>query len=202
MIRIGITGGIGSGKSTVCRILEEHGAPVYDSDAHAKRLMNEDSELRRELTAEFGERTFENGVLNRAYLASLVFSDAERLQRLNQLVHPAVRKDFREWCSACSDKDYVILESAILFEAGFDSEVDKTLAVVAPVQLRIERVCKRDGMTQEEVERRISNQMSDDELQARADYTIANITLDYLHSDTEQLDKIFRYESHCRKIRN
>ena len=202
MIRIGITGGIGSGKSTVCRILEEHGAAIYDSDANAKRLMNEDAELRRQLTAEFGEKCFNEGGLDRAYLASIVFSDAERLQRLNEIVHPAVRADFRKWCGEHEERDYVILESAILFDAGFDSETDKTLAVVAPQSLRIERVCKRDGMSREDVEKRIAQQMSDDELQARADYTIANISLDYLRSDAEQLDKIFRYEAHCRAIRS
>lgn len=201
MFRIGVTGGIGSGKSTVCRMLEESGAAVYDSDSRAKHLMNSDAELRQQLVAEFGSRTFRDGVLDRKYLASVVFSDADRLHKLNEIVHPAVRRDFREWCGENADKPYLVLESAILFEAGFENEVDKTLAVVTPLPLRIERVCSRDGATREEVERRIAQQMSDDELSARADYTIANITLDYLRSDVEQLDKRFRYEAHCRNIR-
>lgn len=202
MIRIGITGGIGSGKSTVCRILEELGAAIYDSDVNAKRLMNEDAELRMQLIAEFGEQTFDDNGLNRKYLASVVFSDAGRLHKLDEIVHPAVRKDFHEWCRQHSDKDYVVLESAILFDAGFESEVDKTLAVVAPAELRIARTRKRDGMSREQVEERIAQQMSDDELRAKADYTIVNITLDYLRSDTEQLDKIFRYESHRANMRS
>lgn len=202
MIRIGITGGIGSGKSTVCRMLEERGVPIYDSDANARRLMNTDAELRSELVGAFGEDTYSSEGLNRAYLASVVFSDAESLKRLDEIVHPAVRRDFREWCARHSAEDYVVLESAILFDAGFETEVDRTLAVVAPADLRIERVCSRDGMSREDVERRIANQMSDDELQSRADYTIANIMLDYLRSDVEQLDKIFRYESRRNDIRS
>lgn len=202
MIRIGITGGIGSGKSTVCRMLEEFGAAVYDSDANAKRLMNDDTELRRRLSAEFGDECFAGGVLNRAYLASIVFADPERLHRLDEIVHPAVREDFRRWCSEHEEPDYVVLESAILFDAGFDSEADLTLAVVAPVELRIERACRRDGAERAEIERRIARQLSDDELRDRADYTVANISLDYLRSDVEQLDKIFRYEARRRAVRS
>ena len=201
MLRIGVTGGIGSGKSTVCRMLEELGAAVYDSDSNARRLMNEDAEMREQLTKEFGEETFVDNRLNRPYLASIVFADAERLHRLDEIVHPAVRRDFREWCERHSDDCYVVLESAILFDAGFETEVDKTLAVVAPAELRIGRVCSRDVMSREEVVKRISQQMSDDELHSKADYTIANISLEYLRSDVEQLDKIFRYEAHCRDIR-
>lgn len=201
MFRVGVTGGIGSGKSVVCRILEECGAAIYDSDSQAKRLMNEDCGLREALIAEFGEETFRDGTLNRSYLASIVFPDAGRLQRLDDIVHPAVRRDFREWCDRQVGKPYVVLESAILFEAGFETEVDKTLAVVAPLELRIERVCCRDGVAREEVERRISKQMSDDLLHEKADCTIVNISLEYLRSDVEQLDKIFRYEAHCKDIR-
>ena len=201
MIRIGVTGGIGSGKSTVCRIMEECGAAVYDSDANAKRLMAEDAEVRRQLASEFGDETFAGGTLNRSYLASVVFADGERLQRLNAIVHPAVRADFRRWCCERTE-DLVVLESAILFESGFDSEVDRVVAVVAPGELRIERVMLRNGVTREEVERRMAAQMSDDELHARADHTIANISLDYLRSDVEQLCKILRYESRVADIRH
>lgn len=202
MLRIGVTGGIGSGKSTVCRMLEECGAVVYDSDSNAKRLMSEDAEIRKLLTAEFGEETFVDGTLNRRHLASVVFADAGRLQRLNEIVHPAVRRDFRLWCERHNECSYAVLESAILFDAGFETEVDKTLAVVAPLELRIARVCSRDGMARDEVEKRISRQMSDDELCAKADYTVANISLEYLRSDVGQLDKIFRYEAHIRDMRS
>ena len=201
MIRIGVTGGIGSGKSTVCHMLEQLGAAVYDSDANAKRLMNEDPDLRRRLTEAFGAETFADGTLNRKYLAAAVFGNDERLQLLDSIVHPAVRCDFRRWCEGRTE-DYVLLESAILFESGFDSETDRTLAVVAPEELRIERVQKRNGVTREEVLRRIAAQISDDELRERADYTIVNITLDYLRSDVERLDQIFRYEARSGAIRH
>lgn len=201
MIRVGITGGIGSGKSTACRMFEDLGAAVYDTDANAKRLMNGDAEIRRRLTDAFGDGIYADGELDRALLASIVFGDDAELAKLNSIVHPAVREDFRRWCEGRSE-DYVLLESAILFEAGFDTEVDRTLAVVAPRNLRIERVCRRNGMTPEQVESRIAHQMSDDELRERADYTIVNITLDYLRSDVGQLDKMFRYEANDGKIRN
>ena len=200
MIRIGVTGGIGSGKSTVCRMFGELGAAVYDTDANAKRLMNTDADIRRRLTDAFGEKVYADGVLDRSFLASAVFGNAERLAVLNGIVHPAVRDDFRRWCSGRKE-DYAVLESAILFEAGFDAEVDRTLAVVAPRSLRIERVCRRSGLTPEQIEARMSHQMSDDELRDRADYTIVNISLDYLRSDVGQLDKMFRYEAHGGKIR-
>ena len=201
MIRVGVTGGIGSGKSTACRIFAETGVAVYDSDVAARRLMNGDESLKCRLSELFGEQTYVDGELNRAYLASAVFGDEERLRQLNEAVHPAVRADFRRWCEEHSGDVYTILESAILFESGFDGEVDLTLAVVAPRELRIERVCRRNGVAREDVERRMAAQMSDDELCARADYTVANITLDYLRSDVMQLDRIFRYEAHRRDIR-
>ena len=127
MYKIGITGGIGSGKSTVCRMLCEYGIAVYDSDSRAKQLMNESTELRQQLIEAFGEECYTDGELNRGYLASKVFGNAEALARLNAIVHPAVRADFRTWAEQQSGA-YVILESAILFEAGFESEVDTTLA--------------------------------------------------------------------------
>jgi len=201
MIKIGVTGGIGSGKSTVCRMFGELGAAVYDTDANAKRLMNENADIRRRLIDIFGEKVYANGELDRIFLASAVFGDAEKLAALNAVVHPAVREDFHRWCCG-RNEDYVLLESAILFEAGFETEVDRTLAVVAPRNLRIERVCRRSGLTPEQIEARMSHQMSDDELRDRADYTIVNITLDYLRSDVGQLDKMFRYEANGGKIRS
>lgn len=201
MIRVGVTGGIGSGKSTLCRIFGEFGAAVYDSDSNATRLMCEDAGVREKLAAEFGEKTFAEGVLDRRYLASIVFADAERLQRLNDIVHPAVREDFRRWCCGRTE-DYVVLESAILFEAGFDTEVDRTVAVLAPRDLRIERVMLRNGITRAEVVRRMDSQMPDDEICRRADYSIVNIVLEDMRGDAVQLDRIFRYEAHGGEIRH
>lgn len=194
MYKIGITGGIGSGKSTVCRLLEQYGAAVYDSDAEAKRLMNSDETLRKSLIETFGQECYNAEGLNRAYLAGRVFGDKEQLQRLNSIVHPAVKADFRRWAEEQSTP-YVILESAILFDAGFQSEVDATLAVLAPLPERVRRAMERDGAEREAVMSRISNQMSDDELHRMADRCVVNLSMDYLESDIEQLHKIYMYES-------
>jgi dephospho-CoA kinase len=194
MYKIGITGGIGSGKSTVCRLLEQYGAAVYDSDAEAKRLMNSDENLRKSLIETFGQECYNAEGLNRAYLAGRVFGDKEQLQRLNSIVHPAVKADFRRWAEEQS-APYVILESAILFDAGFQSEVDATLAVLAPLPERVRRAMERDGAEREAVMSRISNQMSDDELHRMADRCVVNLSMDYLESDIEQLHKIYMYES-------
>lgn len=195
MYKIGVTGGIGSGKSTVCALFAERGIPVYDSDSRAKSLMNDDEALRGELSREFGEGCYaDDGGLDRAYLASRVFGHAEALERLNAIVHPAVREDFRRWAEAQS-APYVLLESAILFEAGFESEVDATLAVLAPQQERVRRAVERDGVSRDEVLKRMAHQMSDDELHVRADRTVVNVRRDYLESDVEQLHKIYSYEA-------
>ena len=124
MIKVGITGGIGSGKSTVCRLFAACGAPVYDSDTQAKRLMEEDGPLRRRLAARFGEEIYAGGRLNRKLLAGRVFSDPAELSALNALVHPAVMEDFERWCGRQSGADYVVLESAILFEGLYYMDAD------------------------------------------------------------------------------
>ena len=194
MYKIGITGGIGSGKSTVCALLKERGVAVYDSDAEAKRLMAESADLRAALVKAFGEECYNAEGLNRAYLASKVFGDVEALTRLNAIVHPAVKEDFRAWAGRQSGA-YVVLESAILFESGFDAEVDATLAVLAPLEERVRRAMARDGVEREQILSRISHQMSDDELHRRANRTIVNLLRDYLESDVEQLHKMYCYEA-------
>lgn len=195
MMRVGVTGGIGSGKTTVCEMFAEQGIAIYDCDREAKRLMNDDERVREQITSLFGEQAYVGGKLNREYLAEQVFSNVERLAVLNAVVHPAVRADFRRWCSEHQNEAYVMMESAILFEAGFEQEVDVILAVVAPRELRVMRVCNRNGMTPEQVEERIACQMSDDQLHARANYTMVNISLDYLRSDVEQMHKILNREA-------
>ena len=180
MIKVGITGGIGSGKSTVCRLFAACGAPVYDSDTQAKRLMEEDGPLRRRLAA-------------RKLLAGRVFSDPAELSALNALVHPAVMEDFERWCGRQSGADYVVLESAILFEAGLEGYVDRTIAVTAPIDVRIARTCLRDGASAEEVRRRIAVQLDEEELRRRADYV--NINLGKLECEVARLDKLLRDEN-------
>ncbi|MBQ9146673.1 MAG: dephospho-CoA kinase [Rikenellaceae bacterium] len=194
MIRIGLTGGIGSGKSTVCRLFEEFGARCYDSDSRAKWLMQNDEELRAELIALFGEEVYgKDGALDRARLAAEVFGNSERLAALNGAVHPAVGRDWERWCEAreAEGAAYTILESAILFDCGFDSKVDRTVAVLAPEELRIERAAKRDNAPAEVIRRRIEAQMSDAEREARAHHTIRNIDIDTLREQVEELHKLF-----------
>ena len=171
MIKVGITGGIGSGKSTVCRLFAACGAPVYDSDTQAKRLMEEDGPLRRRLAARFGEEIYAGGRLNRKLLAGRVFSDPAELSALNALVHPAV------------------------FEAGLEGYVDRTIAVTAPIDVRIARTCLRDGASAEEVRRRIAVQLDEEELRRRADYTLVNINLRELEYEVARLDKLLRDEN-------
>lgn len=194
MMKVGITGGIGSGKSTVCRLFAQKGIAVYDSDAAAKRLMQEDGALRRQLAGRFGEGTFRDGVLDRAYLAGIVFADPQALADLNALVHPVVMRDFDAW-AARQEGSYVILESAILFEDGLEGCVDKTVAVLAPRELRIERTCRRDGCGADQVVRRIAAQLDDDALSARADYVVVNIFEEDLEPAVVKLDRIFSHGS-------
>ena len=191
MIKVAVCGGIGSGKSTICRMFAERGVALYDSDSRAKALMNESDELRKALVAEFGEECYADCVLNRPYLASRVFGSAEQLARLNSIVHPAVKEDFLRWAEE-QEGDFCILESAILFESGFDAVVDKTVAVLAPLPLRIERAMQRDGATREQIEARVKAQMSDDELVARADFAIVNIHLEDVEKDVAELAYRFK----------
>ena len=191
MIKVAICGGIGSGKSTVCQMFAERGIALYDSDSRAKALMNESEELRKALIAEFGEECYVDGVLNRAYLASKAFGSEEQLAKLNSIVHPAVKADFLRWAEA-QEGEYCLLESAILFESGFDKLVDKTVAVLAPQTLRVMRAMERDGATKEAVEARVKAQMSDDELVARCDFAIVNIHLEDVEKDVAELNNRFK----------
>lgn len=194
MYKVGITGGIGSGKSTVCRMLAERGVALYDADSRAKELMASSEALRKALIENFGAETFTAEGLNRAYLAERVFNDKEQLRLLNSLVHPAVIADFEAWAEA-QEGSYVLFESAILFEAGLESRVDAVVAVMAPESLRVERVMERDGHSHEQVMARIKNQMSDDERSDRAKYSIVNIDIEDLEEDVEQLHRRLSYDS-------
>ena len=198
MYKVGITGGIGSGKSTVCAILAEFGVAVYDSDSRAKRLMNEDNTLRERLVERFGSEVYCAEGLNRIYLAERVFGNPEELKALNAIVHPAVMDDFDRWASE-QEGSYVVLESAILFEASLDRRVDVSVAVMAPEELRIERAMQRDGAQREQIVARMNNQISDQERVERAKYTIVNIDIDNLRSDTEQLHRRLSYVAQAQR---
>jgi dephospho-CoA kinase len=198
MYKVGITGGIGSGKSTVCAILAEFGVAVYDSDSRAKRLMNEDNTLREHLVERFGSEVYCAEGLNRRYLAERVFGNPEELKALNAIVHPAVMDDFDRWALE-QEGSYVVLESAILFEASLDRRVDVSVAVMAPEELRIERAMQRDGAQREQIVARMNNQISDQERVERAKYTIVNIDIDNLRSDVEQLHRRLSYVAQAQR---
>ena len=191
MIKVAVCGGLGSGKSTVCQMFAERGVAIYDSDSRAKALMTESAELREALVAEFGEECYKGGALNRSYLAEKVFGSEEQLARLNSIVHPAVKSDFLRWAEE-QEGNYCILETAILFESGFDAVVDCSVAVLAPMPLRVERAMKRDNATREQIEARIKAQMSDDELMRRADFAIVNIHLEDVEKDVAELAYRFK----------
>lgn len=194
MYKVGITGGIGSGKSTVCAMLEEMGVAVYNSDARAKELMTTSATLREAIVARFGAECYTSEGLNRGYLAERVFGDAAELAALNSLVHPAVMNDFEAWAER-QEGSYVVFESAILFEAGLEQRVDMAVAVLSPEELRIERAMRRDGTTREQVVARIRRQLSDDERADRAKYAIVNVDLEELREDVEQLHRRLCYDS-------
>lgn len=194
MYKVGLTGGIGSGKSTVCAMLRERGVAVYNSDERAKELMNSDTAIKQRIIARFGAESFADGVLNRAYLAQRVFASEEELAALNAIVHPRVMEDFAAWAES-AEGEYVVLESAILFESGFDSQVDMVVAIMAPDELRIERAMQRDGVTREQVEERMRRQLSDEERCSRSKYAIVNIELEELEDDVEQLHRRLSYDA-------
>ena len=191
MIKVAICGGIGSGKSTVCQMFADRGIAIYNSDQRAKTLMVESQSLREKIIAEFGEASYIDGDINRSFLAQKVFNSAEQLARLNSIVHPAVKDDFLAWAEA-QECEYCILECAILFESGFDKVVDKTVAVLSPLPLRISRAMERDGATREQIEARVKAQMSDDELAKRVDFAIVNIHLEDIEKDVAELNYRFK----------
>jgi dephospho-CoA kinase len=161
MLKIGLTGGIGSGKTTVAKVFEVLGIPVYYADEAAKELMHTNELLKQQLIFHFGKETFfEEGQLNRKHLSSIVFNNKEKLELLNNLVHPATIADAQEWFSK-QQAPYVIKEAALLFESGTAEGLDYIIGVTAPAALRIKRVMDRDGVTAEDVKRRMANQLDE-----------------------------------------
>ena len=178
-------------------MFEELGVRCYDCDSRAKWLMQNDEELRAELVELFGAEVYgADGELDRARLAAEVFGNSERLAALNGAVHPAVGRDWERWCAEREGEGvaYTIMVSAILFDCGFDSKVDRTVTVSAPEALRIERAAARDNAPADVIRRRIEAQMSDTEREARADYTITNTDLDTVQKQVEELHAKFSNE--------
>ena len=174
MICVAITGGIGSGKSYVSAMLEGKGIPVYNADTEAKRLTTSNTEIRNKLIALLGEEIYINGELNKPMLASYLFASAENAVRVNGIIHPVVKEDFKCWQACHADKEITAFESAILYEAGFEDSVDAVLMVFAPRELRLERAMKRDKATCGQIEARMAAQMDEEEKCRRADFVVYN----------------------------
>jgi dephospho-CoA kinase len=174
---IGITGGIGSGKTTVANEFLSLGIPVYITDLEAKKLMQSEYVL-SQIKEEFGSEVFDKGVLLREKLSEIVFNDDKRLAKLNSIVHPAVKQHFRKWLLEHQDNPLVIYESAILFESGSYKECDYVVNVVAPLETRIQRVIERDKTTREKVLERIKNQWNDEEKSSKSDFIVKNTSME------------------------
>ncbi len=177
MMRVGLTGGIGSGKSTVAGFFKELGVPVYNSDSRARELMEDNDQLRQAISELLGPEAYLGSALNRRYIASRVFKDKALLGRLNELVHPVVRKDFLAWAEA-QEAPYILQEAAILFENGAYRAFDAMILVTAPEETRIQRVMERDSVTRESVRERMKNQWETFRKIPLSDYVIENTDLE------------------------
>ncbi|MCF8464157.1 MAG: dephospho-CoA kinase [Flavobacteriales bacterium] len=188
---IGITGGIGSGKTTTCEIFQELGVSVYYADLRARELMTSNVELKNKIVEAFGSQAYEGGRLNRPYLAHQVFNSKEKLSVLNGLVHPAVGTDFDNWLEEHKEESYVLKEAAILFESGAYQDVDITVLVIAPESLRLERVMARDGSSKDDVLKRMKNQWTQERKVKLADHIITNDGTHLLIPQVLELHKRF-----------
>jgi dephospho-CoA kinase len=193
-LQIGITGGIGSGKSLVAKIFQHLGIPVYDADSHAKDLMTTDGILISRIKKEFGDLAYDkNGKLNRKYLGDHVFHDKKKLALLNSMVHPRVAVDYSNWVGENSSQVYVLKEAALIFEADTATKLDKVIVVSAPENIRIQRVLNRDAhRTVEQIKGIVEKQMPEDQKLERADHIIVNDESRLVIPQVLTLDKIFR----------
>ena len=187
MIKLGVTGGIGSGKSVVCEVLRLHDIPVYDADLEAKNLNDTSPVIREKLIEAFGAELYKNDKLDRKKLAQLIFNDEKNLRQVNSIIHPELAKHFEKWTDGRMEHSIVAIDAAVLFEAGFQQFVDKTITVFSPIETRIERVVKRDNLTREHILSRINSQMSDEEKIRLSDFVIIN---DNKHSILVQVSTI------------
>lgn len=191
MLKIGLTGGIGSGKSTVARVFELLGIPVYYADDRARHLMNEDPELKTAIRDAFGENAYRAGELDRKYLASVVFNNREKLEQLNALTHPVTIRDAEQWMRQ-QHTPYIIKEAALLFESGATASLDKVIGVYAPQHLRVQRVMRRDNLPVEEIMKRISRQLDEEMKMKLCDYVITNNDQELVLPQVLALDQQFR----------
>ncbi|MBC7390432.1 MAG: dephospho-CoA kinase [Opitutaceae bacterium] len=189
---VGVTGGIGSGKSLVCKVFQTLGVPVFDADSNARLLMQTDQDLIDSIKNEFGEQSYVNNELQRDYLAKIVFSNPEKLKVLNALTHPAIASDFEKWVKSNSNSQYLVKEAALFIESGSYKLMDKIILVTAPDKVKIERVLKRDKQrTEQEVKSIIDRQLPDSEKRLHCHYEIVNDGNPMLQQIIE-LDKEFK----------
>ncbi|HLA57820.1 MAG TPA: dephospho-CoA kinase [Puia sp.] len=198
MLKVGLTGGIGSGKTTVAQIFEVLSIPVYYADSAARDLMNKDPELKKKIIASFGRDAYKNGELNRAYLGSVVFQDTEKLNLLNSIVHPITIRDSENWMKN-QKASYAIKEAALIFEAGLEKYLDYVIGVTAPESLRMQRVVERDQVPMQKVLDRMRHQMDEKEKISRCDFVIQNDgirpILPQVLEIHERLLKVWKYGS-------
>ena len=196
MLTIGLTGGIGSGKSIVAEVFEVLEVPVYYADSKAKSLLNTDAELKASVKAAFGEAIYdEYGNVRRKELANLVFNNRQKLGVLNQLVHPAVREDFKKWKASLTGYPYIIQEAALLFETGAANQFDYMVTVSAPEETRIQRIINRDGISREAVLARMQNQLPQEQKDAQSDFVISNDGEHLVIPEVLKLHRQFKAES-------
>ncbi|EDM35245.1 dephospho-CoA kinase [Pedobacter sp. BAL39] len=193
MLKIGITGGIGSGKTIICKVFETLGVPVFYADTVAKEIMVKDPVLVAGIKETFGEESYDaDGKLQNKYIAGIVFNDQEQLAKLNALVHPATFRAFDHWLAQLPQHTpYILKEAALLFESGSYKTCDQSLLVLAPMETRIQRVMNRDQVTEEQVKARMDKQLSDEEKLKMADFTILNNETDSLITQVLQLHHQF-----------
>ena len=196
MLRVGLTGGLGSGKTTVAKIFETVGIPVYYADDAAKRLMNEDAALQRRLSENFGENTYLKGNLNKPYLAAAVFSDPATLALLNSLVHPATIADAGTWMHM-QTSPYAIKEAALIFESNAHLQLDYVIGVAAPYALRLQRGMQRDGASKAAIEERMKNQLDEEEKMRRCDFIINNDESELLIPQVLKLHEMLLLRATC-----
>jgi dephospho-CoA kinase len=197
MIKVGLTGGIGAGKSIVSKIFANLGIQIYDSDYQAKLLYLTNESLKLELIHMFGVNVYTPaGTLNKQYLAEIVFNDNNKLKQLNQIVHPRVKTHFENWIDHCKRNPYIIKEAAILFESGANKFLDKVIVVEAPLEIRISRVIERDAVFRDEVLKRMQNQLPQEEIVKKANYVIVNDDIQlilpqvfYIHDELLKLSR-------------
>jgi dephospho-CoA kinase len=188
---IGLTGGIGSGKTTVANYIKSLGIPVYIADDEAKRLMQTE-DIIEAVTNAFGNEILEDGKLNREKLAQIVFNNPDKLQKLNAIIHPAVKKHFDSWLQNHNNHPFVIKEAAILFESGSYHYCDAIITVTAPLETRIQRVLERNTTNRESILQRINNQWTDEQRIVKSDYVIHNLTVKETQKQTDRILKLLK----------